>query len=190
MPVISGQSFNADFILAVGQVSQTVTVTGAPPTVDTTTVNMGTTRTVQELAELPVGIAGSGSREAAGFLKTVAGVAQVGYGPDWMQLSRGAINGTPGVILVVNKQIDSDTPGVTRLVEAELEKLRPILERQGIAYHPGLFRQASERFLIASRRSGRSTSPAIRSDRLSADSSSSGSTIAPPARCIARAFAS
>jgi hypothetical protein len=109
VPVISGQSFNADFILAVGQVSETVTVTGAPPTVDTTTVNMGTTRTVQELAELPVGIAGSGSREAAGFLKTVAGVAQVGYGPDWMQLSRGAINGTPGVFF--GYQIDGVDAG-------------------------------------------------------------------------------
>lgn len=95
VPVIAGQSFNADFTLAVGQVTQTVTVTSTPPTLDTTTVNMGTTRTVQELSELPVGIAGSGSREAAGFVKTVAGVSQAGYGPDWMQVSRGSINGTP-----------------------------------------------------------------------------------------------
>lgn len=53
------------------------------------------------------------------------------------------INGTPGVILAVYKQVDSDTPETTRLVEAELEKLRPLLERQGIAYHPALFRQAN-----------------------------------------------
>ena len=97
VPVISGQSFTVDFQLAVGQVTETVSVIGAAPTVDTTSVNMGTTRTEEELATLPVGIAGSGSREAAGFLKTVAGVSQVGYGPDWMQLSRGGINGTPGV---------------------------------------------------------------------------------------------
>jgi hypothetical protein len=97
VPVISGKSFTTDFQLVLGKASETVTVTGAAPTVDTTTVNTGTTRTLQELATLPVGIAGSGSREAAGFVKTVAGVAQVGYGPDWMQLSRGAINGTPGV---------------------------------------------------------------------------------------------
>jgi CzcA family heavy metal efflux pump len=54
-----------------------------------------------------------------------------------------SINGRAGVILVVYKQIDSDTPAVTGLVEAELEKLRPVLERQGIAYHPALFRQAN-----------------------------------------------
>jgi len=95
--VISGQSFTVNFQMSVGQVTQTVDVTADAPIIDTTTVSMGTTRTLEELQSLPVGIAGSGSREAAGFLKTVAGVAQVGYGPDWMQLSRGAINGTPGV---------------------------------------------------------------------------------------------
>jgi CzcA family heavy metal efflux pump len=52
------------------------------------------------------------------------------------------INGTPGVVLVVSKQIDTDTPGLTRRVEVELESLRPVLEREGIAYHPALFRQA------------------------------------------------
>lgn len=97
VPVISGQRFTVDFQLSVGTVEQTLAVTETRPVIDTTSVNMGTTRTLEELKELPVGIAGSGSREAAGFLKTVAGVAQVGYGPDWMQLSRGAINGTPGV---------------------------------------------------------------------------------------------
>jgi CzcA family heavy metal efflux pump len=54
-----------------------------------------------------------------------------------------SINGQPGVVLVVYKQVDSDTPEVTRLVEGELEKMRPVLERQGIAYHPALFRQAN-----------------------------------------------
>src|SRR5207253_8912193 len=33
-----------------------------------------------------------------------------------------SMNGKPGVLLVVYKQIDSDTPAVTRLVEVELEK--------------------------------------------------------------------
>jgi CzcA family heavy metal efflux pump len=54
-----------------------------------------------------------------------------------------SINGKAGVLLVVHKQIDSDTLEVTRQVEAELEKLRPVLERQGIVYHPALFRQAN-----------------------------------------------
>jgi CzcA family heavy metal efflux pump len=54
-----------------------------------------------------------------------------------------SINGKAGVILVAYKQVDSDTPEVTRLVEAELEKMRPVLRRQGINYHPALFRQAN-----------------------------------------------
>jgi CzcA family heavy metal efflux pump len=55
----------------------------------------------------------------------------------------GSIDGVPGVVLVVSRQIDADTPGVTRRVEAELEKMRPLLERQGVVYHPALFRQAN-----------------------------------------------
>jgi CzcA family heavy metal efflux pump len=54
-----------------------------------------------------------------------------------------AINGKPGVVLVVSRQVDADTPNTTRRLEDELERLRPLLERQGITYHPALFRQAS-----------------------------------------------
>jgi CzcA family heavy metal efflux pump len=68
-------------------------------------------------------------------------VAEVGDGAA-PKFGDAAIDGTPGVVLIVSKQIDTDTPETTRRVEAELEKLRPVLERQGIAYHPGLFRQA------------------------------------------------
>ena len=48
-----------------------------------------------------------------------------------------------GVILIAYRQPDGDTPDITRRVEAELERLRPGLEREGIEYHPGLFRQAN-----------------------------------------------
>jgi CzcA family heavy metal efflux pump len=54
-----------------------------------------------------------------------------------------SINGQPGVVLVVYRQIDGDTPEITRRVEAELEKMSPLMERHGITYHPGLFRQAN-----------------------------------------------
>ncbi len=53
-----------------------------------------------------------------------------------------AINGEPGVSLVVYRQYSGDTLDITRRVEAELEAIRPALEREGISYHPGLFRQA------------------------------------------------
>ena len=53
-----------------------------------------------------------------------------------------AIDGMPGVTVNVFKQYGGDTPETTRLVEAELDRMRPALERQGITYHPALFRQA------------------------------------------------
>jgi CzcA family heavy metal efflux pump len=53
-----------------------------------------------------------------------------------------SINGEPGVTLSVFKQYGGDTLETTRRVEAELERLRPGLERQKIIYHPALFRQA------------------------------------------------
>jgi CzcA family heavy metal efflux pump len=55
----------------------------------------------------------------------------------------GAINGKPGVILIVSRQLQGDTPDVTRRVEEELKKLEPSLRQQGIIYHPALFRQAN-----------------------------------------------
>ena len=44
--------------------------------------------------------------------------------------------------LVIFKQYGGDTMETTRRVTAELDRLRPGLLRQGIDYHPALFRQA------------------------------------------------
>lgn len=52
------------------------------------------------------------------------------------------IDGTPGVVLTAYRQLEADTLDVTTRLEAELEKLKPVLERQGIVYHPRRFRQA------------------------------------------------
>lgn len=54
-----------------------------------------------------------------------------------------AINGQPGVVLVIARQLEADTPQVTHRLEAELDLLRPYFEEHGITYHPALFRQAS-----------------------------------------------
>ena len=53
------------------------------------------------------------------------------------------VNGTPGVLIVVAKQYEGDSYDITRRVEAEIERLRPSLEQEGIVYHPALFRQAN-----------------------------------------------
>jgi CzcA family heavy metal efflux pump len=55
----------------------------------------------------------------------------------------GSINGKPGVILIVYRQLQADTPEVTSAVEKELGKLEDVLKRQGITYHRALFRQAN-----------------------------------------------
>jgi CzcA family heavy metal efflux pump len=54
-----------------------------------------------------------------------------------------AINGAPGVTLVISKQLDGDTPEITKRLEAELDAMKPGLEKRGITYHPALFRQSS-----------------------------------------------
>jgi CzcA family heavy metal efflux pump len=52
------------------------------------------------------------------------------------------IDGKPGMALLAYKQFGVDTLEVTRALEAELEKLRPDLEREGIVLRRDLFRQA------------------------------------------------
>jgi CzcA family heavy metal efflux pump len=53
------------------------------------------------------------------------------------------IDGVPGMLLIVHKQVGSDTLDVTRRVEQELARLTPMLERDGITVHTSLFRQAN-----------------------------------------------
>jgi CzcA family heavy metal efflux pump len=79
---------------------------------------------------------------SAGTPVRLRDVAQVVDGPA-PKFGDAAIGDKPGVLLIVHRQPDADTPDLTRRVEAELEKLRPMLERRGVTYHPGLFRQAS-----------------------------------------------
>jgi CzcA family heavy metal efflux pump len=54
-----------------------------------------------------------------------------------------SINGRPGVILVASKQLGGDTMDITRRVEEELAKFKPILDKEDIVAHSALFRQAS-----------------------------------------------
>jgi CzcA family heavy metal efflux pump len=72
-------------------------------------------------------------------LKNVAKVTRAGA----PKFGDAAINGKAGVVLVVYRQLDSDTPVVTRRVEAELERMQPFFRQQQITYHPALFRQAN-----------------------------------------------
>jgi CzcA family heavy metal efflux pump len=68
-------------------------------------------------------------------------VADVVEGPE-PKFGDALIDGTPGVVLIAYRQLDADTLDVTRRLEKVMDDLRPVLERQGITYHPALFRQA------------------------------------------------
>jgi Cu/Ag efflux pump CusA len=79
---------------------------------------------------------------AAGTPVLLRDVARVVEGPE-PKFGDAAINGGPGVVLIVYKQFDADTLEVTRRVEAELARLEPGLKAQGITYHRALFRQST-----------------------------------------------
>ncbi len=54
-----------------------------------------------------------------------------------------AVNGRPGVLLVVSSQFGENTEEVTEAAERALEELRPAFESERIRLHPALFRPAS-----------------------------------------------
>jgi CzcA family heavy metal efflux pump len=78
---------------------------------------------------------------AGGSPVKLADVARVVDGPE-PKFGDALIDGKPGVVLVAYRQLEADTIEVTRRLEAEMDKLRQFLEREGITYHPHLFRQA------------------------------------------------
>ena len=54
-----------------------------------------------------------------------------------------AINGTPGVFMMVQGQLGSNTHAVTQDLEVALAELKPLLEKEGVRLHPQLFRPAN-----------------------------------------------
>jgi CzcA family heavy metal efflux pump len=107
----------------------------------------GQVRSARELATTVIAA-------AEGTPVRLSDVASVAEGPepkfgdaalndDLVESARGPGANMPGVLLVIYKQIDDDTRAVTRRVEAELDRLEPVLKGQDITYHAALFRQAN-----------------------------------------------
>lgn len=71
--LVAGQSLTFDVSLSVGSISQSVTVSGAAEQVDTTSSDMGTTLSTEQLTSLPI-IMGGNPRGALAFLTTQSGV--------------------------------------------------------------------------------------------------------------------
>jgi len=73
---------------------------------------------------------------------TLANVADVVEAPE-PPIGGAAIDGTPGVQLVISEQYGANTVEVTQRVEAALADLRPSLERDDVELHADIFRPAS-----------------------------------------------
>ncbi len=54
-----------------------------------------------------------------------------------------AINGKPGVFMMVQGQLGANTHAVTQDLEAALAELQPLLEKEQVQLHPNLFRPAN-----------------------------------------------
>ena len=71
--IVSSVTQTVDFTLEIGDVTETVSVTAQVLTVDTSSNVVGTTRTTEEITELPLLMSGS-ARSATDFLRTMPGV--------------------------------------------------------------------------------------------------------------------
>ncbi len=72
---------------------------------------------------------------------TLGNVAKVAEGPE-PPVGEGAINGRPGVVLLVTAQYGANTLEVTQSLNRALRELRPTLHEEGIDLYPDLFRPA------------------------------------------------
>jgi CzcA family heavy metal efflux pump len=72
----------------------------------------------------------------------LADVADVVDAPE-PPVGAAAIDGVPGVDLMISQQYGANTLEVTRHLEDALARLRPLLEAQRVTLHPALFRPAS-----------------------------------------------
>jgi CzcA family heavy metal efflux pump len=58
-------------------------------------------------------------------------------------ISAALVDGKPGVLLMVGAQVGVDTRAVTARLEAALDELRPVLQREGVSLRTDLFRPAN-----------------------------------------------
>jgi CzcA family heavy metal efflux pump len=79
---------------------------------------------------------------AAGAPVRLQDVATVAYGAE-PKLGDSLIMGQPGVLLTLKSQYGSNTMDVTRLLDAALEEMKPLFEREGIVPHLRLHRPAT-----------------------------------------------
>jgi CzcA family heavy metal efflux pump len=79
---------------------------------------------------------------AAGVPVRLKDVATVAYGPE-PKFGDALVMGKPGLLLTMSSQFGANTMEVTRLLEAAIEDLKPLLVREGITLFPRLHRPAT-----------------------------------------------
>ena len=79
---------------------------------------------------------------ASGAPVRLKDVATVAYGPQ-PKVGDALVMGKPGVLMTMSSQYGANTMDVTKLLEAAIEDLKPLLEREGITFYPRLHRPAS-----------------------------------------------
>jgi len=79
---------------------------------------------------------------AAGAPVRLRDVANVTYGAE-PKVGDSLIMGKPGVLLTLKTQYGANTMDVTRLLEAALDDLKPLLDRDGVELYPRLHRPAT-----------------------------------------------
>jgi len=73
---------------------------------------------------------------------TLGDVARVVEAPE-PPVGAGAIDGRPAILLLVSAQYGANTLEVTKNLDRAINELRPMLQAEGIALHPDLFRPAN-----------------------------------------------
>src|SRR5206468_1329657 len=69
-------------------------------------------------------------------------VATIAYGPQ-PKVGEALVMGKPGVLLTMSSQFGANTMDVTKLLEAALVDLKPLLDREGLTIYDRLHRPAS-----------------------------------------------
>ncbi len=90
----------------------------------------------------PEELAGVVVRHTEGGNVLFGDLAGIGWGPA-PRIGAAAINGRPGIVMMIIGQYGANTLTVSRAVEAALAEYHPVLEQQGVLLHPTLFRPAN-----------------------------------------------
>lgn len=90
----------------------------------------------------PEALAGAVVRDEGGVVLRLGDLGRAIEGSE-PRVGAAAIEGVPGVVLVVSAQLGANTRDVTTAVERSMAELAPLLRAERLEYHPALFRPAN-----------------------------------------------